>query len=332
MLNESDIVLVTGGTGFTGKVLVRQLCELGCEVRLIARSSSNRSALAELPIKWYEGNIYDEDTVKRAADGVHYIFHIAAAYREAKIADDVYRLVHEESTKLLATAASNNPGFKRFIHVSTVGVLGHIEHPPADENTPYNPGDVYQRTKTAAEQWILAFHKQTGMPLVVLRPSAIYGPEDDRLLKLFRMARLPLIPVIGFTKGLYHLIHVEDLTRFMLLAAEAPNIDGEVFICGDPEPMPIKAIISTIASHLGKTPKFIRLPASPIFLAAHACEFVCKKLDIEPPIYPRRVAFFTKDRAFDTAKMRTKTNFEYKFSNDTGLKAVCDEYLEKGWL
>ena len=326
------MILVTGGTGFTGNVLIRKLCNLGCQVRVIARPTSNRSAIADLPIEWIEGDVFDENTVRQGMSGVNYVFHVAAAFREAKIDDNIYELVHVKSTKLLAHAAMDNPEFKRFVHVSTVGVLGHIKKPPSDETTPMNPGDVYQETKAVAEKWMLAFYKETGLPVTVVRPAAIYGPGDRRLLKLFKMAKMPVVPIIGFSKGLYHLIHVEDLVSFMVLVAVSPNTIGQIYICGNPEPSSIKEIIKTIAEYLGKKPIFIRLPAWPFFMLGDICEFVCKPLNIEPPIYRRRVAFFTKDRAFDTTKMRRETGFDYQYSNKDGLVETAKIYVENGWL
>jgi nucleoside-diphosphate-sugar epimerase len=332
MLSGVDRVLVTGGTGFTGRVLVRRLCSLGCRVRVLARPSSDRAGLEDLPIEWIEGEVFDAAAVANAVEGVHYIFHVAAAYRNAEISDSVYERVNVESTKLLAGAAARLPSFKRFVHVSTVGVLGHIERPPADETAPYNPGDIYQRTKAEAERWLLEFAGEHALPFVVVRPAAIYGPGDRRLLKVFRMARLPIVPLIGWTRGFYHLIHVEDLAEFMIYAAENPSAAGQVFICGNPSATTIKGIVEAVAARLGKRPFFLRLPAWPFFLTAAICEIACKPLRIEPPIYRRRVAFFTKDRSFDTSKMRRLTNFEYKYTDAEGLCATTDWYQAHRWM
>lgn len=332
MFSASDVVLVTGATGFTGQSLCRRLSASGCKVRAIARASSDRSALADLDIEWFIGEVYDATTVRRATAGVDVIFHLAAAYREARIADEVYHQVHVESTRRLAEAARANPGFRRFVHVSTVGVLGHIEHPPADESTPYNPGDRYQETKTEAERWLLDYAGRHPLPLTVVRPAAIYGPGDRRLLKVFKLAGLPVVPLLGSTRGLYHLIHVEDLVSFLLAVAEAPQALGQVYICGNPQPLELRELIATIARHLGREPRFVRLPAWPFFLLGDLCERVCRPLGLEPPIYRRRVAFFTKDRAFDTGKMRRELGFKYRFSNESGLQQTADWYLAQGWL
>ncbi len=326
-------ILVTGATGFTGRVLTRKLIGAGARVVAIVRRSSQRGDLVDLPVEWIEGDVFDPEVVHRATRGIEYIFHVAAAFREAKITDDVYRKVHVESTKLLAESVVSSEVFRRFVHVSTVGVHGHIDHPPADEQYRFSPGDIYQQTKAEAEQWITAFSATRGLPLTVIRPAAIYGPGDRRLLKLFKMSARSFFPLFGPGKGLYHLIHVEDLTDIFITAAVAPQAIGEVYIAGNPEPSRLEDIARTIATELGNSGlTFLRLPAWPLFVLADLCEFVCRPLGIEPPLYRRRVAFFTKDRAFDTRKLQSHLGYTYTYTVEAGLRETAAWYRLHGWL
>ena len=333
MINNKDIILITGGTGFTGVHLVKALCDTGATVRVIARASSDRSELQDLPIEWFTGDVFDEQTIEQAIKDVTYIFHVAAAYREAKISDEVYWNVHVKSTQLLAKHALKLNNLKRFIHTSTIGVHGHIEEPPADENYRFSPGDEYQNTKVEAEQWVKDFAKQNQLPLTVVRPAGIYGPGDRRLLKVFKMAKLPIVPILGMnTKNLYHLIHVEDLVAFMVHAAQQQSTLGEVYICGNDTHISFKDMVTVIAERLGKKASFLRLPVTPFFVLGDICEAICKPLNIEPPIYRRRVAFFTKDRSFNTEKMRDHAGFNCKYSNQDGIRLLCEWYQQQGWL
>ncbi len=169
--------------------------------------------------------------------------------------------------------------------------------------------------------------------MTVVRPAAIYGPGDRRLLKVYKMARLAICPILGYGhKGLYHLIHVTDLVNFMIVAATHPDTDGEVYICGNNEATSIHEMIKTIGTKLGKTPIFVRLPVTPFFWLGDLCELICKPLNIEPPIYRRRVAFFTKDRSFNTKKMRQQTGYNCMYSNKEGIEDLSDWYVEQGWL
>ena len=330
-LSAGTTVLVTGATGFTGSVLVRKLVERGVTVHAIARNEPP-AALRALPVKWIRGQVYDPAVAREAVAGVQFVFHVAAAYRAAGIADEIYELVHVTSTKLLVEAAAAQPGFQRFIHVSTVGVHGHIDNPPADETYRFAPGDLYQNTKAEAERWLHANAARFNLDYTVIRPAAIMGADDTRLLKVFKLATKPVFPMLGFGRCLYHLIHVEDLADAMLVAATHPKASGEAFIIGNVEPIRLADMGRTIARALGYPFIPVRIPAWPFFLAAGLCEAVCKPFGLEPPIHRRRVAFFTKDRAFNTAKMRERLGFTPRFTNEQGILETAKGYVAKGWL
>ena len=325
-------VLVTGATGFTGSVLVRRLTEAGARVRAIARPSSRIEGLAHLDIEWIRGQVYDESTIKAAVTGVRYVFHLAAALREARSSEDTYRRVHCTSTRLLAEAATRTPGFRRFVHVSTIGVHGHIARPPADETAPFHPDDGYQRTKAEAEKWFREFTSVHRVPHVVFRPCAIYGPGDRRLLKLFQMAARGAVPMLGHSRGLYHLIHVEDLARVVIRGAVHPAALNEVFIAGSQTAVTLTGIVRIIERTLGRRVRIVRLPAWPFFALAMVCETVCRPLGLEPPLYRRRVAFYTKDRAFDTRKLRDVLGYTPLFTDEAGLSQTTRWYLDQGWI
>jgi nucleoside-diphosphate-sugar epimerase len=325
-------VLVTGATGFTGKVLTRKLVEAGAVVRAIARTSSDLGGLTELDVEWYRGDVFDSELVAEAAKNVSYIFHLAAAFREVKSDDNAYRLVHLESTKWLAEAALKTSGFKRFVHISTVGVHGHIETGSADENYWFAPGDGYQRTKLEGELWLAKFASEHGLPHSIIRPGAIYGPGDTRLLKIYRMVSKGYMPILGQGKCMYHLVHVDDLTNVILLAGITDEALSEVMIAVCDEPISIEDMSRTIARNMNKSVRIVRLPLWPFYLASDVCELVCTPLGIQPPIFRRRVDFYTKDRVFDNTKIKRVLNYEFNFNNDRGIEQTTQWYLENGLL
>lgn len=329
---SGSTVLVTGGTGFTGTNLVRKLVARKANVRGIARASSTIDDDLQEAVSWYRGDVYDAGVVERAIDGVDYVFHLAACFRDPEADEEEYQKVHVESTQLLAEAALRQPDFQRFVHTSTVGVHGHVEEPPADEEAPYNPGDLYQETKLDGELWIREFADQSGLPLSVLRPAAIMGPADRRLLKLFKFAKYGFFPLLDGHNTRYHLIHVEDLTDCMLLSAHHPDALGEVFICGNAEATSVVDILTQIGEGLGATVRFIPLPSRPIFMLADIVEWISNLLGVEPILYRRRVAFFTKDRAFDTSKLQNVLDFAYSYDNETGIRDVLDGYEKRNWI
>jgi nucleoside-diphosphate-sugar epimerase len=325
-------VLVTGATGYTGRTLVEKLTAMGAEVRALARPSSNLEPLAHLPVQWFRGQIFEEEVVRPAMEGVEYVFHVAAAFREAKSTERDYWNVHVKSTQLLASAAIQNPGFQRFVHVSTMGVHGHIADPPGDETSPFRPGDGYQRTKAEAERWLADYARENGLPYAVIRPCAIYGPGERRLLKLYRMALGRVFPILGNGACWYHLVHVEDLTNAIVRAATAEKALGEAFIVGASEPIRLEEMARKIAAVFHRQPRILRLPIQPFFWIADICETVCRPFRIEPPIFRRRVAFYSKDRYFSTRKMREVLGYRPVYENEAGIEQTARWYRDQGWL
>src|SRR2546423_11443118 len=101
------------------------------------------------------------------------------------MAPGVYRAVNATAVGQLVEAAAA-AGVRRVVHCSTVGVHGDIEHPPANEDAPLRPGDIYQETKVEGEQVAREASQRTGLPVTIVRPSGTYGPGDRRLLKLLK--------------------------------------------------------------------------------------------------------------------------------------------------
>jgi len=325
-------VLVTGATGFTGRVLTQKLLASGARVRVIARETSKLGDLATADIEWLRGDVFDAALIKTACRDIEYIFHLAAAFREEKSTDEDFRKVHLTSTQIMASEVVGQDPFRCFVHVSTVGVHGHIEVDRADEHYRFSPGDGYQRTKLEGEQWLQRFGDENGLRYTIIRPGPIYGPGDMRLLKIFRMVKKGYLLMLGKGKGMYHLVHVDDLANTMLLAGITPAALGEIFISTGDQPISIEDMSRIIARKLGSRVRTVRLPIQPFYWAADLCALLCPPLGIQPPIYRRRVDFYTKDRKFDNSKIKKYLDYEYNYDNEQGLDETTLWYRDQGLL
>jgi nucleoside-diphosphate-sugar epimerase len=258
------------------------------------------------------------------------VFHVAATYRKEPTDPDEFRRVNVDATEHLLRLAAER-GVGRFVHCSTVGIHGPIDDPPADEGYRPNPNDAYQRSKWEGEQRAHRYFAD-GLPGTVVRPTAIYGPEDGRFLKLFRAIERGVFVMIGSGETLYHMVHVDDLVQGFLLASEREEALGEAFIVGGARPCTLRELVDGIAEVLGVRPSRLRVPLLPVQAAAVACETLCRPLGVSPPLYPRRVEFFSMDRAFRIDKARKLLGFAPQVELAHGLADTARGYREAGWL
>lgn len=322
---------VTGASGFTGSYLCKALIEKKYNVKALVRKNSNRENLENPDIRFIEGDLADPDSIKGKIKDTDIVFHIAALYRQEGVSKDMFTKVNLEGTRIMLDESIAS-GVKRFVHCSTVGVQGEISNPPASEDAPYKPGDHYQVSKLEGEKLALSYFNEGKIDGVVVRPVGIYGPGDTRFLKLFKHIYKGNFKMIGKGNVLYHLTFVEDLVQGIILAGENPAASGQIYTIGGNEYLPLTDLANMIAQILDKPISKIHVPLWPVYAAAFLCEMICRPLGIEPPIYRRRLDFFTKDRAFDISKAKKELGYNPKVPLKEGLERTAKWYKENGWL
>jgi nucleoside-diphosphate-sugar epimerase len=323
--------LVTGATGFTGGHLARYLVGRGDAVRVLVRDSAQKDHPAFSGMEVVVGDLERPDDLPRAVAGVDVVYHVAALYRQAGLPEATYRRVNAEAVGWIVRAAGD-AGAERVVHCSTVGVHGDIEHPPANEDAPLRPGDVYQVTKLEGERQARQAATEAGIELVVVRPSGIYGSGDRRLLKLFRGIAHRRFVVLGDGEIFYHLTHIDDLVEGFRLAATVPAAAGRTYILAGGEVTTLNELVRIIAVEAGVPGSPWHLPVWPFWVAGAACEGLCAPFGIEPPIYRRRVDFFTKSRAFDITRAQSEIGFRPRVMLREGVRRTLAWYRAEGWL
>jgi len=155
----NDTVFITGATGFTGGYLFRELARRGYPVRALVRNKAKAKHLEGENVELVEGDLRDAGFLKKALEGIHTVYHIAAIFRQENLTEDDMFAVNVEGTRniLDASVAAN---VARFVHCSTVGVHGAPKQIPADESAAYNPGDHYQRSKVEGEKVAIEYRKK----------------------------------------------------------------------------------------------------------------------------------------------------------------------------
>jgi nucleoside-diphosphate-sugar epimerase len=324
-------VLVTGATGFTGGHLCERLVKEGQSVRALVRDPCRASKLKQLDVELALGDLRNSASVERAMAGTDLVYHIGAEFRHENLSRKEMREVNVDGTRNMLDAAVK-AGVQRFIHCSTVGVHGDVKDPPANENAPYAPGDVYQHSKTDAERLVLQYGDQAQLPIVIFRPGGIYGPGDLRFLKLFKAIKKRRFIMLGSGQVLYQVVYIDDLIDGILLCGSKEDAVGKTYILTGNEPATLNQLVKMIAEAVGVRGSRLRFPVMPVYLAGAACELICKPFGINPPLYRRRVDFFRKTRSFDISKAKSELGFEPRVDLCSGIKRTAAWYRQEGLL
>nr|MBA3258932.1 NAD-dependent epimerase/dehydratase family protein [Gemmatimonadales bacterium] len=302
--NSGRRVLITGAAGYTGLALARHLLASGYSVRALVRRPPRSPELSQAGAEIVTGDVRDPEVVRQALEGIHTVYHLAAVFRRAGVPDSEYRTVHVDATRQLVECSAE-AGTSRFVHCSTVGVHGDVgSDGPVTEDAPLQPGDIYQQTKLEGEQMALATAERVGVPLTVVRPGPIYGPGERRFLKMIGGVARGRFMLVGDGSPRFQMVYVEDLVEGIRLAGETPNAVGRTYILTGDEAPTLNELVSEIAEVAHVSAPRWHVPVWPVWLAGALCEAVCVPFRIEPPLFRRRVKFFTSNRWFDTSRAR----------------------------
>jgi dihydroflavonol-4-reductase len=327
-------VLITGGTGFIGSRLALECLQRGDSVLVLgqqnnASESENKQLIESSGAKVSLVSVTDRDALFKALPSIDLVYHLAAAQHEANVSEQRFWDVNVTGTRNVLEA-SIHAGVKRFIQGSTIGVYGSALEGKINEDSPLRPDNIYGVTKLEAEKLVLSFKDR--IPGVVIRISETYGPGDRRLLKLFRGIKKSLFFKIGSGKNLHHPIFIADLIEGLVLASASDAALGKIFVLAGKEAVTTNQMVDVIAERLGTQIPKLRLPLSPLLLAATMMETVLRPMGIQPPLHRRRMDFFKKSFVFLQEKSFKQLGFIPKFSFKQGVEETFKWYNEMGYL
>jgi dihydroflavonol-4-reductase len=296
--------LVTGGTGFVGANLVRELLADGDRVRVLARAGGDRRALEGCDVEIVEGDLLDPASVRRAAAGMERVYHVAADYRLWAPDPSALFRANVDGTRHVLEAAVQ-AGASRIVYTSTVGVLGiPKDGRPGDETTPVSLADMvgpYKASKFVAEE-VARELAARGAPVVIVNPSAPIGPWDVKPTPTGQMVVdfLRRKMVASLDTGL-NIAHVRDVARGHILAAERGRI-GDRYVLGHVN-LTLLEIFRALARLTGLPAPRFRVPYSVAWLAAAGMEGVARLTGRAPAVpltavrMARKRMFFSVDKA-----------------------------------
>jgi nucleoside-diphosphate-sugar epimerase len=247
-------VAITGGTGFVGSHLVETLCASGLVPRVLVRDPSAPRWVGGAPVEWVPGDLGDDAALRRLVDGAGTVFHLAGVLRAGREAD--FDLGNRGGTARLLQAVEDAAPTARLVHVSSLAAAGPSAE-PAGVGPGCDPAPIswYGRSKLAAEQEVRAIGERADWSIV--RPPAIYGPRDTDVFEFFRMASRGVVAIPSGERWLT-VAWVGDVVRAVIAAAAAPP--RTLYHVGDPEPVRLGDLISTLCEAGGVRARVVRLP------------------------------------------------------------------------
>jgi dihydroflavonol-4-reductase len=324
--------LVTGATGFVGAAVARALDAAGWQVRVLARSGSNRSNLQSPAWEVVEGDLADSRSLERALEGCTGLFHLAADYRlGARDPTQLYRTNVEGTRRILS--AARTAGVPRIVYTSSVATIGiPSDGSPGEERTPVAESHMighYKRSKFLAEE-VARDAARTGMSVVIVNPSTPVGPGDikptptGQLVLDAASGRMPAYVDTGL-----NIVHVDDVAAGHLLAFERGRA-GERYILGG-EDMTLQTILGQIARLVGRAPPRIRLPYAAVLPVAYLAEGFAKISGRSGRVTLEGVRMSRKRMFFSSAKAVSELGYRWR----PPLQAFDDAlrwYRERGLL
>jgi len=319
---------VTGGTGFIGSHLIDHLLELDCHVRCLVRDPSRLGWLEGKSVELFHGDLESRETLEKGVRGTDAVFHLAGITAAGNQAE--YNRVNAEGCRKLAEAALNSDEAPElFLYVSSQAAAGPGRTGcTVDEMTAPEPITAYGRSKLEGEK-ILAVME--GLPLIVVRPPAVYGARDKEILPLFKLANRGISPIFNAAAYL-SLIHVSDLVKGIFKAAISGRL-GETYFMANESPVKATDLPGIFSGALGRGVKGMRVPSVVLSAAASLSE-VQGRLTRNLPVFNRdKVKELTaQDWVCSSRKAMDDFSFTTIVDVEDGFRATAAWYRERGML
>ncbi len=322
---------MTGGTGFIGSHLVEALLQRGVKVRCLLRKRSDLKWLTGLPIEAAFGDCGDNASLEAAVREVDQIFHLAGATKAVE--ENTYFEVNALGTENLIRACfKNNARIQKFIYLSSQAAAGPCRNTDKKkESDPCEPVSAYGRSKRRGEELALAFARQ--VPLLILRPCAVYGPRERDIYTFFKLLSRRIKPCLSGEDQHMSLCYVEDIVQAILLAAQSQEPSGEIFFISDGQDYPMEEVGDVFAQVMGVNAFSVRVPEWTMMSVASFSEYF-SKLSGKPPLLSKGKVeeILQRNWVCDIAKARRSLGFEPRFMLKQGAQLTYQWYKQEKWL
>lgn len=321
--------LVTGATGFVGNYLVKELLKDNYEVTCLTRKETKFPDIDN--ISFILGDITDKESVDQAVEGKDIIFHLVGIGNISALSRNSYEKFKEinvNGTRNILEACKKYK-VKKLIYLSSTAAMGLIKKNLVNEQDVCNPKTPYQKSKYESEQLIKEYVEKYNLPVIILRPTMIYGPgmKHSQILKIYNVLKKGFFPFVNRGKATIPAVHVKDVVSSILAAAKNGKI-GETYIITSDDNKTLKEIVDIIQKKENMKIIKINIPKSFLKIPIFILQNLSFLLGINPPMTLQRLDSFTFNRIFDISKAKRELKWEPRIKFEQGLEETI-EWLRK---
>lgn len=318
-------ILVTGATGFVGSHLVEGLLKEGHEVYCLVRNVHTLRWLHGLPLNLIIGDCREKDLGLPKVDVIYHLAGIVKAKRPSLF----YQVNYLGTVNLIKSVLRQKIPIKAFVFISTLAVNGQKTQ-IITPNDPPCPQTHYAKSKWLAEQTLTKF-KET-IPVIIFRPTAIYGPRDKEFLSYFQVIKQGFAPILN-PDGILSFCYVADVVQALMKVLRNDIPSGKVFLLSDGKAYTWQFVINTISDILNKKPFVIKVPKFLTYFAAMGVEFYSHFLK-NPLIFSRNKLkeVFQKSWFCDISETQALLGYKPQYTLAEGMALTLRWYQIHGWL
>jgi len=322
-------VLITGSNGFIGSHLAEALARRGDDVFCLVRRTSDTRALDGLNIRRVVGDVRDKDSLRAAVRGMDRVFHLAAVI-SAPDWDAYYRANALGTENIIDACLGGQPVPRKFVFVSSISAAGPSPRGgrPLRESDECRPVSPYGRTKLMAEEIVLA--RAGRLPVTIVRPPNVIGPRQREIVRTIRLLERRIRPLVGTDETRTSLAGVDDVVRALILAAEHPRADGQIYFVTDGGAYSWREITAVLADGLGLRGFALPVPYAVQLGAAAAAQTVAKLAKKTPVLSVQHVrATRAYSWVYDGSKIERDLGFAPSQDMKEMVRRVVDWYRTK---
>jgi nucleoside-diphosphate-sugar epimerase len=324
-------VLVTGGTGFIGSHVAELLLSRGYSVTCLVRDPQNLRWLSGLNIEVMTGDCLLKETLEPAVKDASFVIH-AAGLTKAKRAREYYEVNQIGTQNILEACMRHNPGLEKFVFISSLAAAG-----PSREGKPVTAQDApcpvsdYGKSKLSAEHEVLKYKDR--FPVVILRPSAVYGPRDRDMYELFRWASRGITLEIRGKEKFLNFCYVGDLVQAIALTLERQVSSGNIYFVAEDRPYSWSEFRETLLTTGKVKAVTIRIPQVAAYLIGLVSE-LGSLFTFRPALTNRQKIREAVQQYWtcDLKKIENDLGFKAFYPLQQGLSSTWRWYRDNGWL